>query len=103
MGGIANPPVCCSASFGLEAHLVFGGFAMLSRVTAFKRWFAVLVMFALATAARADIEILLQRECIKKHKNRATMDINFVVDKAHKKANPASKDADLHFAGRSLE
>lgn len=53
------------------------------------------------TVAWAEIEIVLQNEFIEQYKNRVTIDVDYVVDKAHKKPNPASKDGDLHVAGRA--
>src|SRR5437773_1292890 len=64
-----------------------------------------LVMAAVAsvisTAVRADITITLKNEFIEQYKNRATIDADYFVDKAHPKPNPASKDGDMHVAGRS--
>jgi hypothetical protein len=57
----------------------------------------------LPLAAYADIEITLKNSFIEKFKNRATIDASFTVVKAHKKANPASKDGDLHAAGQAPE
>src|SRR3954452_9922734 len=57
----------------------------------------------LPLAAYADIEITLKNSFIEKFKNRVTIDANFTVDKAHPKPNPASKDGDLHAAGRAPE
>lgn len=34
-------------------------------------------------------------------KNRATIEANYIIDKAHKHPNPAEKDADMHVAGRA--
>jgi hypothetical protein len=50
--------------------------------------------------ARAEIEIILRNSFIEKYKNRATINTDFLVDKAHKKPNAPSKDGDLHIAGR---
>lgn len=57
----------------------------------------------LPLAAYADIEITLKNSFIEKFKNRATIDANFTVVKAHAKPNPASKDGDLHAAGQAPE
>ena len=57
----------------------------------------------LPLAAYADIEITLKNSFIEQFKNRATIDANFTVDKAHHNPNPPSKDGDLHAAGRAPE
>lgn len=53
--------------------------------------------------AWAEITITLKNSFIEKYKNRATIEVPFAVEKAHKKPNPASKDGDLHVAGRAAE
>ena len=53
------------------------------------------------TAARAETEIVLQNDFIEQYKNRATIDVQYVIDKAHPHPNPAVKDGDMHVAGRS--
>jgi hypothetical protein len=70
-----------------------------------RRVFSLLAAYAilLPLAAYADIEITLKNSFIEKFRNRVTIDANFTVDKAHKKPNPASKDGDLHAAGRAPE
>ncbi len=45
--------------------------------------------------------LVLKRAWVKKYKDRATIDADYLVDKAHKKANDAASDGDMHFAGRS--
>jgi hypothetical protein len=57
----------------------------------------------LVTSAVANIEITLKNEFIEQFKNTATISVSFVVDKAHVRANPGSKDGDLHVAGRADE
>jgi hypothetical protein len=57
----------------------------------------------LPLAAYADIEITLKNSFIEQFKNRATLDANFTVDKAHHNPNPPSKDGDLHASGRAPE
>jgi len=54
-------------------------------------------------AARADVAITLDNSFIEAHKNTATISTNFVVEKAHKRPNPPSKDGDMHVAGRAEE
>lgn len=57
----------------------------------------------LPLGAWAETSITLKNTFIEKYKNRATITTSFTVDKAHKKPNPASKDGDLHIAGRAPE
>jgi hypothetical protein len=54
-------------------------------------------------AAAAENVLILNGDFVQKYKNRATIEANYVIDKAHKKPNPPSKDADIHVAGRSPE
>lgn len=61
----------------------------------------ICVFLFFAVASSAEIKITLGNSFIEKYKNRATIDSTYTVDKAHKKANPPSKDGDLHIAGRS--
>lgn len=58
------------------------------------------VAIALATPAFAEVEIILTNTFIDTYANRATIETGFTVDKAHKKPNAASKDGDIHIAGR---
>ena len=51
--------------------------------------------------ASADDILTLSREFIEANKNRLTMSVTYRVDAAHRNPNPASKDGDLHIAGRS--
>lgn len=51
----------------------------------------------------ANIEITLKNEFIEQFKDRATISVSFVVDKAHARPNPPKKDGDLHVAGRAEE
>jgi len=70
----------------------------------FARYFlSALILLLLPVGARAQIQITLKNSFIEKFKDRATIDATFTVDKAHKSANPASKDGDLHVAGRAPE
>jgi hypothetical protein len=68
-------------------------------------WLLFLLAASLCSlsAARAEITITLQNEFIEFYKGRATIQTNFLVDKAHKKPNSPSKDGDLHIAGRADE
>jgi hypothetical protein len=51
----------------------------------------------------ANIEITLKNDFIEQYKDKATISVSFVVDKAHKRPNPPKKDGDLHAAGRADE
>jgi hypothetical protein len=53
--------------------------------------------------ASAEITITLRKDFIKTFENRVTIDATFTIDQAHKRPNPASKDADIHIAGRADE
>lgn len=61
----------------------------------------LLVACLLSSTAQAQIEITLKNSFIQQFRNRATIDADFTVDKAHKRVNPPSKDGDMHIAGRS--
>lgn len=77
---------------------------MLVRQVRRLKWLAgVSWCLLVASLASADITIVLQNEFIEQHKRRATIDTSFTVDKAHRRANPAVKDGDLHAAGRADE
>ena len=45
--------------------------------------------------------LVLKRAFVDKFKDRATIEATFYVDHAHKRANPGSKDGDMHVAGRA--
>ncbi len=51
--------------------------------------------------AAAENVLILNNAFIEKYKNKATIDADFIIDKAHKRPNPAKKDADIHVAGRA--
>src|SRR5438046_4617451 len=71
-----------------------------------RTWLGCLLYFSLRvidTPAVANIEITLKNEFIEQFKNTATISVSFVVDKAHVRPNPATKDGDLHVAGRADE
>ena len=71
--------------------------------TRFMRFFVLALLLALSLCARAEIDIVLKNDFIKKYMNRVTIETQFTVDKAHPKPNPASKEGDLHIAGRAPE
>ncbi len=69
---------------------------------------AILVLTALlAGPAGADAgTLVLNLPFIQKYKNRATIDVEFTIDHAHKKPNAIADDGDdgdLHMAGRALK
>jgi hypothetical protein len=64
---------------------------------------AVLLMLLGCAIAKAEIEIVLQNDFIETYKDRATIDVNYIVDKAHAHPNPPAKDGDMHVAGRADE
>ncbi len=47
--------------------------------------------------------VFLKNAFIEANKNRVTVDVNFIVDHAHKKPNAPANDGDLHTAGRADE
>jgi hypothetical protein len=63
----------------------------------------LLVVFAFAAAADAQVIIKLDNTFIKDFANRATITTTYTVVKAHPKPNPPAKDADLHIAGTAPE
>ncbi len=65
-----------------------------------KKLFYLISFLLLTEGVCAQIEITLRTSFIDSIKNRATVHANFFVDKAHKTANPAAKDGDMHIAGR---
>jgi len=60
---------------------------------------AFAIFFAWIFTASAQITITLRKSFIDSMKHRITIDANYEVFFAHKHANTAVKDADLHFAG----
>jgi hypothetical protein len=61
-------------------------------------------IFLLTTQASIADDILeLNRSFVEKFKNRLTISATYIVDAAHKRPNPASKDGDMHVAGRAIE
>ena len=51
----------------------------------------------------AEVSITLNSTFVEKYKNRATIDVKFIVDHSKGKPNPASKDGDMHVAGRDAK
>ena len=58
------------------------------------------VLLCASALAHAEISITLNNTFIAKYKNRATIDADFIVDHSKGKPNAASKDGDMHIAGR---
>lgn len=52
-------------------------------------------------SASAQIQITLRQGFIDSLKNHVTINVVYVIDKAHAHPNPGSKDGDMHIAGRS--
>lgn len=63
--------------------------------------FAFLLLSSHGVLAEEILE--LSRSFIEKYKNKLTIDVMYLVDAAHKRPNPASKDGDMHVAGRAAE
>jgi hypothetical protein len=51
----------------------------------------------------ADNILELNQSFIEKYKNKLTISVHYTVDAAHKRPNPASKDGEMHVAGRAPE
>ena len=72
-----------------------------------RRWVAVcLTTLLISVTVSAEVIVRLNNTFIEKFKNRATIDTDFTVDKAHhspKKPSPSkpSNDGDIHVAGRA--
>ena len=65
---------------------------------------ALFLLLGLLTGSLfANIEITLKNEFVEQFKDKATISVSFVVDKAHVRPNTAKKDGDLHVAGRAEE
>ena len=62
-----------------------------------------LLLSVVCSSLFANIEITLKDDFIEQFKDRATISVSFVVDKAHRHPNPPKNDADLHAAGRADE
>ncbi len=49
----------------------------------------------------AEVTLVLKQSFIEKYKNRATIEVDFIVDHSKGKPNSAAKDGDMHVAGRA--
>ena len=60
------------------------------------------IILVLVTAVSAHAgTLVLKRSWVERYKDRATIEAQFKVDHAHKKANDPKKDGDMHAAGRA--
>ncbi len=59
-----------------------------------------LLLLALPLAAQNNT-VVLKRAFVEQYKDRATIDVSFFVDHAHKHPNAPSADGDMHVAGRA--
>lgn len=62
-----------------------------------------LALLLIPVLVAAEVEIVLKTSFIETYKNRATINVNYIIDKAHRTPNPPSKDGDMHVAGRAEE
>jgi hypothetical protein len=72
----------------------------MQHVTFIARSAAFCLALLAVVPAFAEISITLNNSFIEKYKNRATIDAKFLVDHSKGRPNPASKDGDMHVAGR---
>jgi hypothetical protein len=66
-------------------------------------WLIPAIFLLTTQASIADDILELNRSFVEKFKNRLTISATYIVDAAHKRPNPASKDGDMHVAGRAIE
>jgi hypothetical protein len=66
------------------------------------RWALVFLFLPVQSSVAEDI-LELNRSFIEKYKNKLTISVQYTVDAAHKRPNPASKDGVMHVAGRAPE
>lgn len=64
------------------------------------RLFVALFALGISATANAEIELTLKNAFIEKYKNRTSIEDECVIDHSKGKANPASKDGDMHVAVR---
>lgn len=62
--------------------------------------FLLLALAMYVPVVHAEISLTLKQSFITKYKDRATIEADCTVDKTKGKANPASKDGDMHIAVR---
>src|SRR6266700_3863883 len=68
-----------------------------------KLYWALLFLLLPIQTLRAEDVLELNQSFIEKFKNKLTISVQYTVDAAHKRPNPASKDGDMHVAGRAPE
>jgi hypothetical protein len=68
-----------------------------------KLHWALLVLLLPIQSSRAEDVLELNQSFVEKFKNKLTISVQYTVDAAHKRPNPASKDGDMHVAGRAPE
>src|SRR5947209_2828303 len=71
------------------------------RPTVLRSLYLALSLLLLPVLVAAEVEITLKNSFIEQYKDRATINVNYVIDKAHKTPNPPKKDGDMHVAGRA--
>src|SRR4051812_13845868 len=59
------------------------------------------ILLLLIAASLPAETLILKRAWVETFKDRATIDAAFIIDHAHKHANPAAEDGDIHVAGRA--
>src|SRR5712675_2289281 len=62
-----------------------------------------IILLVSARSLLAEDILELNKSFVEKYKNRLTIDVQYIVDAAHKKPNPAAKDGDMHVAGLGAE
>src|SRR5712675_600526 len=62
-----------------------------------------IILLVSARSLLAEDILELNKSFVEKYKNRLTIDVQYIVDAAHKRPNPAAKDGDMHVAGRAPE
>src|SRR5258708_468803 len=60
-----------------------------------------LAFLVVASVTSAQTTVTLDASFVERYKNRVTIEASYIVDKAHPRPNPPSKDGDMHVAGRS--
>ena len=56
-----------------------------------------------ASSTFAETVLTLRADFVERHKNKITIDADYIVDKAHARPNPPAKDGDMHVAGRAAQ
>jgi len=64
-------------------------------------WLLLAVILVVPVELVASVSVTLKNSFIEEYENRATIETQFTVDKAHSKPNSSAKDSDLHVAGRA--